>query len=63
MEDERLSWMVTKIDKLSEAFMAMARIEERMITIFKLLDMIDDAWNEYDDRMPPALRFLISLAN
>jgi len=51
MEDERLSWMVTKIDKLSEAFMAMARIEERMITIFKLLDMIDDAWNEYDDRM------------
>ena len=29
----------------------MARMEERMITVFKRLDMIDDAWKKYDNRM------------
>ena len=29
----------------------MARIEERMITVFKRLDMSDDARKKYDDRM------------
>ena len=43
--------METKIDKLSEAVVAMARMEERMITVFKRLDMSDDAWKKYDDRM------------
>ena len=51
MEDERLSRMETKIDKLSEAVVAMARMEERMITVFKRLDMSDVAWKKYDDRM------------
>ena len=43
--------METKIDKLSEAVVVMARIQERMITVFKRLDMSDDAWKKYDDRM------------
>ena len=51
MEDERLSRMETKIDKLSEAVVAMARMEERMITVFKRLDMSDVAWKKYDDRI------------
>ena len=51
MEDERLSRMETKIDKLSEAVVAMARMEKRMITVFKRLDMSDVAWKKYDDRM------------
>ena len=51
MEDERLSRMETKIDKLSEAVVAMARMEERMITVFKRLDMSDIAWTQYDDRI------------
>ena len=51
MEDERLSRMETKIDKLSEAVIAMARMEERMITVFKRLDMTDDAWKKYDNPM------------
>ena len=51
MNDERLSRMETKLDKLSEAVVAMARMEERMITVFKRLDMIDDAWKKYDNRM------------
>ena len=48
MEDERLSRMETKIDKLSEAVVAMARMEERMITVFKRFDMSDDAWKKYN---------------
>ena len=51
MIDERLSRMETKIDKLSEAVVAMARMEERMITVFKRLDMSDVAWTKYDDRI------------
>ena len=51
MEGERLSRMETKIDKLSEAVVVMARMEERMITFFKRLDMSDDAWKKYYDRM------------
>ena len=51
MEDERLSRMETKIDKLSEADIAMPRKEERMITVFKRLDMTDDAWKKYDNPM------------
>ena len=51
MSDQRLSRMETKLDKLSEAVVAMARMEERMITVFKRLDMIDDAWKKYDNRM------------
>ena len=43
--------METKTDKLSEAIVVMARIQERMITVFKRLDMSDDAWKKYDDRM------------
>ena len=46
-----MSRMETKIDKLSEAVVAMARMEERMITVFKRLDMSDVAWKKYDDRM------------
>ena len=51
MEDERLSRMETKIDKLSEADIAMPRKEERIITVFKRLDMTDDAWKKYDNPM------------
>ena len=51
MSDERLSWMETKPDKWPEAVIAMARMEERMIIVFKRLDMIDDGWKKYDNRM------------
>ena len=51
MNDERLSRMETKPHKWPEAVIAMARMEERMITVFKRLDMIDDACKKYDNRM------------
>ena len=51
MEDEQLSRMKTKIDKLSEAVVAMARMEERNITVSKRFDMSNNAWKKYNDHM------------
>jgi hypothetical protein len=35
MSEDRLTRMGDKIDKLSEATLAIARMEERMLTVFK----------------------------
>lgn len=39
------------MDKLSEAVVELARIEERMVTIFKRLDSYDGVFNKFDERM------------
>tara|TARA_R110001606_G_scaffold384898_1_gene548070 strand:- start:778 stop:1041 length:264 start_codon:yes stop_codon:yes gene_type:complete len=49
--DERLRRMEDKLDRLSEAVVAMARMEERVLTIFKRLENIDGAFKKFDDRM------------
>jgi hypothetical protein len=51
MTDERLSRMEDKLDKLSEAVVSMARIEERLTTVFKRMDKIDDLNTANDARM------------
>ena len=51
MSDERLCRMETKLDKLSEAIVEMARMEERLLTIFKRLEHMDAAFKKYDDRV------------
>ena len=51
MNDNRLSRMEEKLDKLSEAVISMARIEERMISVFKRLDRVDEGFNKSDKRM------------
>jgi hypothetical protein len=51
MTDERLSRMEDKLDKLSEAVVSMARIEERLTTVFKSMDKIDDLNTANDARM------------
>ena len=51
MTDARLSRMEEKLDKLSEAVISMARIEERMISVFKRLDRVDEGFNKSDKRM------------
>ena len=48
MSDERLSRMETKLDKLSEAVVEMARMEERLLTILKRLERMDAAFKKYD---------------
>ena len=51
MSDERLCRMEDKLDKLSEAVVEMARMEERLLTIFKRLEHMDAAFKKYDDRL------------
>ena len=43
--------MEEKLNKLSEAIIYMARIEERMISVFKRLDRVDEGFNKSDKRM------------
>lgn len=51
MTDERLSRMEDKLDKLSEAIVSMARLEERLTTVFKRMEDIDRIHKEHDIRM------------
>ena len=51
MSDERLSRMEDKLDKLSEAVLAIARMEERMLTVFKRLENVDGSIKKMDDRV------------
>ena len=51
MSYERLCRMEDKLDKLSEAVVDMARMEERLLTIFKSLEYMDAAFKKYDDRV------------
>ena len=51
MSVQRLKRMEDKLDKLSEAVVEMARMEERLLTIFKRLEHMDAAFKKYDDRV------------
>jgi hypothetical protein len=51
MSEDRLSRMEEKLDRLSEAVVAMARMEERMLTLFKRMDKFDDCIHKIDTRM------------
>ena len=51
MNDNRLSRVEEKLDKLFEAVISMARIEERMISVFKQLDRVDEDFNKSGKRM------------
>ena len=43
--------MEDKLDKLSEAVLAIARMEERMLTVFKRLENVDGSIKKMDDRV------------
>ena len=51
MSDERLCRMEDKLDKLSEAVVEMARMEERMLSVFRRLENIDGTFKNYYDRV------------
>ena len=51
MNDNRLSHMEEMLGKLFEAVISMARIEDRMISVFKRLDRVDEGFNNSDKRM------------
>ena len=51
MSEDRLKRMEDKIDKLSEAVLAIARMEERMLTVFKRLENVDGSIKKMDDHI------------
>ena len=51
MSEDRLTRMEDKLDKLSEAVLAIARMEERMLTVFKRLENVDGSIKKMDDRI------------
>lgn len=51
MSEERLARIEKKVDNLAEAMVTMARIEERMVTIFKRMDRYDEAQDKIDAKL------------
>ena len=50
-QDARLQRIEDKLDKLADAVVSMARMEERMITLFKRMDSYDSAAAKDRDRI------------
>lgn len=51
MEDARLARIEQKVDKLSEAVISLARMEERMITLFKRMDSYESTQHQLHARV------------
>lgn len=51
MSEERLARIETKVDSLAEAVVVLARMEERMVTLFKRMDKYEDAQTRILDRL------------
>lgn len=49
--EKHLDKLGDKIDELTKVVTAMARIEERMVTLFKRMDRYDEAQADMDDRL------------
>ena len=50
-DDARLERIEKKLDQMSEAIIAMARMEERMITLFKRMDTLDQEQTHHGRRL------------
>lgn len=51
MEDLRLSRIESKLDKLADAVVSLARMEERMLTLFKRIDQYEDRQEKLEERV------------
>jgi len=52
MTDEaRLERIEKKLDEVGQAIVALARMEERMITLFKRMDNLDQEQNQHNRRL------------
>lgn len=51
MEDKRLDRIETKLDELTKVVTDLARIEERMVTLFKRMDKYDAQHTTMDERL------------
>jgi len=50
-EEKRLERIEQKLDEMSKAIVSLARMEERMVTLFKRMDTYDDAQDKLSDRV------------
>jgi len=50
-EDARLERIEKKLDTMAEAIVSLARMEERMVTLFKRMDLYDTAQNNITTRV------------
>lgn len=50
-QDLRLNRIEEKLDKVGEAIISMARMEEKMITLFNRMDNYDRKQNEVEKRL------------
>ena len=51
MEDLRLSRIEAKLDKLADAVVSLARMEERMLTLFKRIEKYEEKQNQLETRV------------
>lgn len=51
MDDARLARIEQKLDKLSDAVVSLARMEERMLTLFKRMDKYEQAQDNLSERV------------
>lgn len=51
MDDPRLARIEDKLDKLSDAVVSIVRVEERMITLFKKIEVLDERLGKVDERL------------
>ena len=50
-DEKRLERIEQKLDDMSKAIVSLARLEERMVTLFKRMDSYDDAQDKLSDRV------------
>jgi hypothetical protein len=60
MEEQRLARIEQKLDKLSEAVVSLARMEERMITLFNRMDGYDIRQNNIEERVSEVEKITVS---
>ena len=51
MNDDRIARIEAKLDGIGEALVALARMEERMITLFNRMDRLDNDQDEQSKRI------------
>lgn len=51
MEEQRLARIENKLDQLAEAVVSLARMEERMVTLFRRMDSYDAKQNDIEKKV------------
>ncbi len=60
MTDDRLDRIEGKVDKLADAVIHMARMEERLVSVFKRMDNTEASLKKLDDRLDDIARQAIA---